>query len=84
MSKKALPNPDKFFEKYGKVPVFEMLRSDKEISDWLNKLFSKRNTGHLHMSFALMATELSEYTERKVSPGQVRTAYVEWQRKNKT
>ena len=85
MSEKKLPDLKQIIEDNPPVkPIPVLLRTNKEILAWLEKIFELRSDEKIEMSFASIAEELTMFLERDVNPRQIGEAYKEWQRKNKS
>ena len=64
-------------------PVPVLLRSDKEVSVWLHKIFELKVLDKIEISFSAIAEELSLFLDIDVKARQVNHEYLEWQRKRK-
>jgi len=81
--KKLISPEDLKKQKFGLLPILQLLREDTEISAWLDEVFRMREDGELSITIQGIADELSSFLERRVGRRQVSEAHSEWQRRQK-
>ena len=79
MSNKKLTDPEVLKSNHS-VAIPSLLRSDAEITKWLNVLFRMRDAGEIDMTFLAIAEELSLFLDRDVTARQINGLFLEWQR----
>jgi len=84
MAKKKLPDLKELKKSNQYVrPITALLKTNEEVSGWLEQIFDLKDKGEIDISFRGIAEELSLFLEREIPGRVVNSAYQEWQRKNK-
>lgn len=85
LGKKTKKLPDKTIieEKFGHTKVVHFLRSDPDISVWLNSVFKWIKSGEVSVLFSDIANELSEFSGKDISGDQISKAYGRWKKTGK-
>jgi hypothetical protein len=85
LEKKTKKLPDKTIieEKFGHAKILHFLRSDPDVSEWLNSVFEWIKSGEIFVSFVDIAKELSEFSEKDISGDQISKAYGRWKKTGK-
>jgi len=78
--RKNLPSASDLKEKFRDTSVPGFLRADPEVSKWLHKVFSWKDTGEISLGFIDIATELSEFSDTAITGDHISRAYNRWKR----